>query len=193
MLTPTHLLLSSGLLTKKNSPARNWAVVLGGVAADVPMFALLAWDRLALHLPEETIWEQRYWTDTWQIPTAIGHSFPLLALVLAIGLALKREVVTVFAGSALLHAVGDFPTHFDDGHMQFWPLSRWVFQSPVSYYDPNHYGHIMGVVELAIMVSMLVVLWRRFDAKWVRVAAGFGIVTAVAVPVYFTFVLGGQP
>ena len=126
MLTPTHVLLSAGLLTKKDSPARNWAVVLGAIGADVPMFVMLGWDRFVLRLPEETIWDQRYYSDAWQIPTAIGHSLPLFGLLLAVALALRWEVITALCLSVLLHIAGDLPTHFDDGHMHFWPLSRWV-------------------------------------------------------------------
>jgi len=193
MMTPTHILLSCGLLTRKNSATRNWAVFAGGVAPDLTMFGLFAFDRFYLRLPEETIWGQRYWTDAWQIPTAIGHSIPLFGLLLAVGLALRWEVITALCLSVMLHIAGDLPTHFDDGHMHFWPLSRWVYNSPVSYYDPRHYGNIFHFVELAIMIAMLVLLWRRFSAIWVRVLAGAGILTAVAVPLYFSLVLGGQP
>jgi hypothetical protein len=193
MITPTHILLSCGLLTRKNSPARNWAVFVGGVAPDLTMFGMFAWDRFVLRLPEATIWDQRYFSDAWQIPTAIGHSIPLFGLLLAIGLALRWEVITALCLSVMLHIAGDLPTHFDDGHMHFWPLSRWVYASPVSYYDPRHYGNIMHFVELGIMVAMCALLCRRFSARWVRVVAGAGIVTAIAVPVYFSLVLGGQP
>jgi len=185
MLTPTHTLLSCGLLTRRNSTARNLAVIAGGVAPDLPMFGLFAWDRYVQGLGEEQIWEGRYWTDAWQIPTAIGHSIPLALVVLAVGLAVKWQWLWAFAASVLVHVAGDLPFHTEDAHMHLWPLSRWKFISPVSYYDPQHYGGIMHWVELALMIAMLAVLWRRFDAVWVRIASGAGIAAAVAVPVYF--------
>ena len=185
MMTPTHLLLSCGLLTRKHSALNNWAVVAGGVLPDSPMYVLFPWDRFVLGLPEETIWSQRYWTDTWQIPVAIGHSMPLFAAVLAVGLALRSDWLKLFGLSALIHAVADFFTHNDDAHMQLWPLTRWKFISPVSYYDPAHYGGIVSILEFVLMIVMLAVLWRRFDARWVKVATGLALLAAVAVPAYF--------
>ena len=193
MMTPTHMLLSCGLLARNNSSGNNLAVAAGGLLPDAPMFALFTWDRFVLKLPEDTIWDQRYWTDTWQIPAAIGHSLPIFAAVFAIGLALRSDLVKLFGLSALLHAVADFFVHNDDAHMQLWPLSRWKFLSPVSYWDPRHYGGIMHYVEFGLMILMLVLLWRRFDARWVRVVSGLAIVAAIAVPVYFTLVLGDVP
>ena len=191
MLTPTHTLLSCGLLTRRNSWARNLAVLAGGVAPDMPMFGMFIWDRWVMGLGEEQIWEGRYWTDAWQIPTAIGHSIPLALLLLALGMAVRWQWLSAFALSVLVHVAGDLPFHNDDAHMHLWPLSRWKFISPVSYYDPNHYGNIMHFVELALMIAMMALLWRRFSAIWVRVVCGLGIVAAISVPLYFMITHGG--
>ena len=189
MLTPTHTLLSCGLLTRRNSTARNVAVVVGGVAPDLPMFALFIWDRYVQGLGEEQIWEGRYWTDAWQIPAAIGHSLPIASVILAIGLAARWQLLSFFALSMLVHIMTDLPFHNDDAHMHLWPLSRWKFISPVSYWDPAHYGNIMHWVELALMVTMMAVLWVRFNAIWVRALTGAGIAAAIAVPVYFALTM----
>jgi len=185
MMTPTHLLLSCGLLTARNSPARNLAVIAGGAAPDLPMLGLFIWDRYVQGLDEGTIWEERYWTDAWQIPTAIGHSIPIALVILAVGMAMRWQAMMFFAGSVLVHVAGDLPFHNDDAHMHLWPLSRYKFISPISYWDPAHYGTIMHWVELALMVAMLVVLWRRFEAVWVRTLCICGIGLSIAVPVYF--------
>ena len=186
MLTPTHILLSCGLLTARHSTPRNLAVLAGGIAPDVPMFGMFVWDRYVQGLGEEQIWEGRYWTDAWQIPTAIGHSIPIAAVILAIGMTARLRVLTFFALSMLVHILGDLPFHNDDAHMHLWPLSRWKFISPVSYYDPSHHGNIMHFVELGLMIAMMGLLSRRFDSRWVRWAAGAGMATALVMPVYFT-------
>jgi hypothetical protein len=186
MLTPAHTLLSCGLLTARNSTPRNLAVLAGAIAPDLPMVGMFVYDRYVQGLDEGAIWEGRYWTDAWQIPTAIGHSIPIALVILAIGLAARWQAVTFFALSVLVHIAGDLPFHTEDAHMHLWPLSRYKFISPVSYYDPRHYGNIMHWVELGLMVAMMAVLWRRFEARWVRVACGCGIALAVAMPVYFT-------
>ena len=186
MLTPTHTLLSCGLLTAKNSPTRNLAVLAGGITPDLPMFGMFIWDRYVQGLDEGAIWEGRYWTDAWQIPTAIGHSIPIALVILAVGLATRWQAFTFFALSVLVHIASDLPFHTEDAHMHLWPLSRWKFISPISYYDPSHYGNIMHFVELGLMIAMMGVLWRRFDARWVKLTTGAGMATAIAFPLYFT-------
>ena len=37
--------------------------------------------------------------------------------------------------------------------MQFWPLSSWRFVSPVSYYDPAHFGRVFMIVEIALAIG----------------------------------------
>jgi hypothetical protein len=167
MLTPTHTLLSCGLLTARNSPARNVAVVAGGIAPDLPMFALFYWDHYVGGLGEEQIWEGRYWTDAWQIPTAIGHSIPIALVILAIGMATGWRAFTFFALAVIVHIATDLPFHNDDAHMHLWPLSQYKFISPLSYWDPAHYGNIMHWVEPGLMILMSALLWRRFGDVWV--------------------------
>ena len=185
-MTPTHVLIGSGLLSRRGSRAVNWAAALGGLMPDVPMFVLFAWDRFVMGLPEEAIWDGRYGTDAWQIPAGLSHSFPVYAVVLAIGLFWRNAVVTAYAAASLLHAGVDFFVHHDDAHMQFLPLSRWKFESPFSYYDPQYYGHVVSKIELLIAVTMIVLLWRRFPSLWVRVACGVALAAFVAVPLYFS-------
>lgn len=191
MMTPTHVLMGSGLLSRRGNAAVNWAAALGGLLPDVPMFILFAWDRFLMGLPQREIWRERYWTDDWQIPTAISHSFPIFAVVLVVGLWLKRDWLAVFGGSVLLHSAADFATHHDDAHMSFWPLSRWKFESPFSYWDRQHYGAYVSMVEWAIALAMIALIWRRFPSLWVRVLCGLALALFVAVPLYFRLTLGG--
>ncbi|MFN0043423.1 MAG: hypothetical protein ACKVSF_09450, partial [Alphaproteobacteria bacterium] len=87
----------------------------------------------------------------------------------------------------LLHIAGDFPLHIDDAHAHFWPLSDWRFRSPVSYWDARHYGQLWAPFEAALAVAMIAVLWRRYDARWVRAALALGALSYLAVPVYFSW------
>jgi hypothetical protein len=189
MMTPTHVLIGSGLLSKRASPAVNWAAGLGGLMPDLPMYFLFAWDRFVAGIPERLIWQERYWTDTWQLPVGLTHSFPVFAVVLGLGLYWRNAVVSAFAGATLLHAGVDFVVHHDDAHMQFLPLSRWKYESPFSYYDPQYYGNIVSKVELLIAVAMIVLLWRRFPSLWVRIACGVALAAFVAVPLYFSLTM----
>ena len=172
MMTPSHVLIGCGLFARPGQRARNWAAVLGGLLPDIPMVFLFAYDRFVLGLSEQTIWGERYWTDAWQIPAAISHSIPIYAVVLAVALVNRSDALKVYALSTLMHIACDLPLHNDDAHMHFWPLSRWKFISPVSYWDPRHYGHIASLVELSIDLVMIAVLWRRFEDRHVRAALG---------------------
>lgn len=185
MMTTTHALISCGLLARPNNRARNWAAGLGSVLPDAPMLVLYAIDRVVNGLPEDVIWGQRYWTDAWQIPVAISHSIPLAVAAMVIAQIYRSEIVRIFSISVLLHIACDMPVHHDDAHMHFWPLSRWKFISPFSYWDRRYYGSIVSLIELAIAMGMIVVLWRRFESRWVRAALAVALAAFVAVPLYF--------
>jgi LexA-binding, inner membrane-associated putative hydrolase len=185
MMTTTHALISCGLLARQNSRARNWAAGLGAVLPDVPMVVLYATDRIVYGMSEQEIWDQRYWTDAWQIPVAITHSIPLVLIAFAAAHIYRSETVKVFALSVLLHIACDMPVHHDDAHMHFWPLSNWKFISPVSYWDERYYGSVVSKAELAIALAMILLLWRRFESRWVRTGLGLALAAFVAVPLYF--------
>ena len=54
-----------------------------------------------------------------------------------------------------LHVPEDLFLHHDDGHRHFYPLSQWRYSSPVSYWDPNHYGKIVAPLEaLAVVLEI---------------------------------------
>lgn len=67
-----------------------------------------------------------------------------------------------------LHATLDFLLHHDDAHRHFMPLSDWRFESPVSYWDPDHFGQVMSFVEIAAVIGTCMILWRRFPSGGAR-------------------------
>jgi len=58
--------------------------------------------------------------------------------------------------------------HHDDGRAHFWPVTNWIFQSPVSYWDRRHYGDIVGPIEIGMSLVCCVYLWRKFKQVWAR-------------------------
>lgn len=87
-----------------------------------------------------------------------------------------------FSIAALLHVLTDLPLHHDDGRPHFWPFSDWIFRSPVSYWDPNHYGRVWSLIEVVLAIILIIVLWRRFSSRVVRglllfTALSYAIVT----------------
>ncbi|MFT6146912.1 MAG: hypothetical protein ACJAV2_004808, partial [Myxococcota bacterium] len=60
------------------------------------------------------------------------------------------------------------------------------FESPVSYWDPEHYGLFWIPIELVLYAGCLAVLWRRHPSRRARV--GVGLAAAIP-PMFITFVL----
>jgi len=107
-------------------------------------------------------------------------SFEGAAWVRTVGL-----MVLVFALAAILHVLTDLPLHHDDGHPHFWPLTNWIFRSPVSYWDPAHHGHIWSVVEFLLALTLVVILWRRFDVRATRFVLFLVALSYIVVSFYW--------
>ena len=94
-------------------------------------------------------------------PSTWGIGFAFAAMF-------KSPVFFALCGAALFHLGLDFLFHHDDGRAHFWPLSNWIFESPVSYWDPNHYGTIVGAIEVALSLLCCGILWQRFKGWLMR-------------------------
>ena len=193
---------------------RNAAVLAGAFAPDLGVYGLFAWSKVA-GVPEAEVWRGIYFSEPMQTVQAVFNSVPLYAMLLIAGMALlapagrrvaaggpdlpkpdwrgfvgSRSLLGLFALAALVHLAGDLPLHADDAHRHFWPLADWRFHSPVSYWDRDHYGGVFSIIEATLGVVLAVVLFRRFHAWWVRALCVLAILTYVAVPIYFTLMLG---
>ena len=93
--------------------------------------------------------------------------------------------VLIFAVAAVMHVLTDLPLHHDDGHPHFWPLTDWIYRSPVSYWDPAHYGHIWSLVEFLLAILLIAVLWRRFNMLVSRVVLSLTAVSYIVVSLYW--------
>lgn len=165
-------------------PNRAWAAAAGGIVPDVPMLAIVAALKLA-GVPAHQIFDEMYWENWWQVTNAVSHSFLLWGALIIVGLAFKRELILAFAAAGFTHAAVDFLVHREDAHMQFWPITRWKFVSPVSYWDPAHFGRYFGAFEALLGLAMAIVIFRRFRNRQVRVFLLLAMAVYVAVPAYF--------
>jgi hypothetical protein len=181
--TQSHILMGAVLYGGK-IPNRAWAAAVGGIAPDVPMIVIVAALKVA-GVPARQIFDEIYWQNWWQVTNAISHSFLLWGGLVILGLALKHGLIPPLAASGLTHAVVDFLVHREDAHMHFWPLTRWKFVSPVSYWDPAHFGRYFGAFEAALGLVMAIVIFRRFRNKLVRASLLLAMAIYVAVPAYF--------
>ena len=189
MMTQTHLLAASALLTRPGHGYRNIAVIFGALLPDISIFILFFWARGVVGISEAELWSVTYWSEPWQTLSAVSHSFPLFLLLAALAYYFKSQLLFIIAAAALLHIALDFPVHADDAHKHFWPLTDWRFFSPLSYWDEKYFAHLVRPIEILISFTCLIVLWRRFEVNHVRAVLGLIMISYVMVIGYCSVML----
>ena len=164
-------------LAKHGVKAGRAAGISGAVGAslpDLPAFAATAYYvgptflREGWSAMDESMLENIYFSGPFGGTGSALHSVvPVAALfglyaVLKLGLRDHRRILLWLLIGWFGHTLADFLTHVDDARPLFWPLSTWKWSSPVSYYDPNHYGFIFFAANHALMLlTMILLLIRR--------------------------------
>ena len=208
MNTPAHLIIGAAVFARPSDKAANSAALAGAIIPDLSLYVMAANELLIRNTDPGIVFGQMYFSDEWQRIFAIDNSVFLWTAVLVMGLALqgnraadlgnaamspasrmksfpvRANWIAVLGGAALLHLALDFPFHHDDGRAHFWPLSNWIFESPLSYWDPAHFGQIVGPLEGFLCLWLCVLLWRRFRGWPARsmIAAGGAIELLMTVP-----------
>ncbi|MEM9186180.1 MAG: hypothetical protein AAGB00_06745 [Planctomycetota bacterium] len=164
MNTPAHVIASCVLIPHKPGWPATSALVVGALAPDLPMFGFYAYQKLLRGRSEAEVWSNDpaalglYFNPEWQLFFDWFNSLPLLAVLAAVCRLAGWQWGLLCAASALLHIVCDLPLHHDDAHRHFLPLTDWRFISPVSYWDPNHYGRFTLPLELLLTIAGCVYL-----------------------------------
>lgn len=178
MNTPSHWLMTvaAGKLGPWAGKCPRWALGLGSVAPDLPLYGLSfggiwyfsqvkGWEMKQV---AEHLFKNLYYND----PVWIGlHNFfhsPTMILLIAVIVWTLRDSFPKFArwmyfflAACLFHSVVDIVTHFDDGPVLFFPFDwKYRFSSPISYWDPNHYGIPFMIFEGILNVCLSVFLIR---------------------------------
>lgn len=179
------MLIGAAVFGRPNAPAVMVAALAGGLAPDIPMLVMVLWSTRFLGLPEHEVFGQLYFSEAWQTVFSVDHGFFVWGAMMSLSVWYGFVVLRAFAGSGLLHALADFLTHHDDARSQFWPVTDWAFRSPVSYWDARYYGDVFAVFELALVVLLVAVLFRRQRRTWER-ALLFAIAALVILPVILT-------
>jgi membrane-bound metal-dependent hydrolase YbcI (DUF457 family) len=191
MNTQTHALMGAFFFGKA-LPLRAIIGTIGGLLPDLPMISIVIALKASGYSGNQ-IFDEMYWQNWWQITNAIGHSFLLWGGLLCLGLLLRKapedywSLATAFAAAGFLHCCIDFCCHREDAHMHLWPLSRYKFMSPVSYYDPAHYGLIFSLFEAALGLAMSVILMRQFSNIILRVILLIVSLLYMAIPAMLIF------
>ena len=192
MNTPAHLIFAAAAFARPGQRKVNAAAVAGGLLPDLSLYLLAGFALYVQGIPAQVVFGQLYFSDAWQAVFAIDHSLPLWSLGLLVTLGLRSAAGTAFAGSGLLHAAVDFLLHHDDARRQLWPLSDWMFRSPVSYWDPQHYGYIAAPAEFLACLALSVLLWRRFRGGPARALIAAGMAMELAPAIMFAQMFAGD-
>lgn len=165
MNTPAHLLMGLAIFGRRHTPGSGRLAALGSLVPDLSLYILAGVSLFLLQIPAERVFGELYFSASWQTVFAIDNSVILWVLILLFALWRKSTPIIVLAGAALLHISFDFPLHHDDARQHFWPLSGWVFESPISYWDSNHHASIVAPLTLLLVLVSAIVVWRRW-ADW---------------------------
>jgi hypothetical protein len=152
MNTPAHVAASLFLWRKEPGWSGAAAVTIGAIIPDAPMFGFYAYQKLSGQ-SENEIWTHLYFDEQWQLLFDFFNSIPIFLALIAVFYIAGFRWGALLAGSALLHLFCDFPLHHDDAHRHFLPFISWRFESPVSYWDPNHHGRMVMWLELGLATA----------------------------------------
>lgn len=183
MRTPAHLIFGATAFGGTGDKRVTRAAVWGSLVPDLSLYIMVAVSIWVLGIPAHRVFDELYFSDAWQNVFAIDNSFVLWGCLLAAAIYWRWPAVRAFASGGLLHLACDFPLHNEDARRQFWPISDYVFRSPLSYYDPHRHGNIVGPIEMTICVVFSIVLWRRYKNRkargWILLALGLEVLPSI--------------
>ena len=187
MQTPAHIAASLILWPRETRWVDASAIAAGAVLPDISMFFFYGYQK-AIGTPENEILGTLYFEEHWQYCFDVFNSIPIAILLFVIFRQLKIRWAQLLVASAGLHMLCDLPVHHDDGHRHFLPISNWRFESPVSYWDPAHFGVIFASIELVFAISALIYVTYKGEEPMRRMAIGTLVVYAIGIHI-LVFVL----
>ncbi len=187
MNTPAHAVVNLLLLARGGGHRQSAAVVTGALIPDLAIVVFYGW-HLALGTPEAEIWSREYYRPLWQAWIDVFNSIPLILLAMLLCWQFRRYWLMALLASMLLHTAGDLPLHNDDAHRHFFPFSDWRFASPVSYWDPEHYGYWASLIEFVCALAAAVFLYLKNAAMRPWVASIMAVYLAYWIYVYVVWI-----
>jgi hypothetical protein len=157
-------------LEKRFSWSQPKTVLWASIIPDVPLLVLTLWYFIFEGMNfgpryDDLFYENAVWVvshNLFHAPftvLALGLAGALLAGRSARGLGRRRRMVGRFLLSCSfatgLHSIVDIFTHHDDGPLLLFPF-EWSlrFSSPISYWDPEYYGRILGPIDLGLTLLL---------------------------------------
>ena len=180
MQTPAHVAASLFVWPKETRWIDASAIVAGAVLPDISMFFFYGYQK-SIGTDESEIWGTLYFEENWQYFFDVFNSIPVAIVLFLVFRSLKIRWAQLLTASACLHMLCDLPVHHDDGHRHFLPISNWRFESPVSYWDPEHFGLVFAALELTLAITALVYVTRKGSKPTSRFAIGTLVIYVVCI------------
>jgi membrane-bound metal-dependent hydrolase YbcI (DUF457 family) len=184
MNTPAHLIFGMTAFGRAGQAKVTAAAFAGSLLPDLSLYLLVGWHLQVLGTSPNVVFGQLYFSDDWQSIFRMDNSIILWGVALVWAFMARSPLLIALCGAAFLHLGLDFAFHHDDGRAHFWPITNWIFESPVSYWDPAQYGKIVGPVEVALSLLCCAILWRRFEGIWMR-----GLITLLGAIEFAPFLI----
>ncbi|WP_195818736.1 cobalamin biosynthesis protein CobQ [Roseobacter sp. MH60115] len=161
MNTPAHLLIGAAVMGRKSTRPVVWAAIAGALLPDLSLYLLAGSALYIFGIAPQVVFDELYFSSNWQMIFAIDNSFLIWGGLFALALWRGAPWAIALTGAGLLHLCFDFPLHHDDGRAHFWPLTGWVFESPLSYWDRDHGAMWLAPVEAVAASLAAITLWQR--------------------------------
>ena len=162
MNTPAHLIFGAAAFAGPDRRGTLTAALAGSLTPDLSLYLMAAVSIWGLGIPAGTVFGEYYYSDAWQSVFAVDNSFVFWGALLAFALRSGWPRTLAFAGAGFLHICFDFPLHTHDARRHFWPVSDWVFESPVSYWDNAAHAGIVGPMAVTMSLFLAGVLIARY-------------------------------
>lgn len=170
MNTPAHVIFAAAAFARPGDRRRTGAAVAGGLAPDLSLYLMVAVSLYLLGLDPGYVFGTLYFSEPWQQVFRIDNSFLVWGAGFGLAWWCGARNGMIFGASGLMHLALDFPLHHDDGRPHFWPLTDWVFESPISYWDSAHHAGLIGPLEMGLSALLCGVLMWRFKSLRSRLA-----------------------
>ena len=177
MNTPAHLLIGAAALGHGRSGVIIAAALVGALLPDLSLYLMAGTALFVLQIPPEVVFDELYFSSAWQTVFAIDNSFLVWGGLLAFAIMRRSDWGITMTLAALLHLLLDLPLHHDDGRPHFWPLSNWIFESPVSYWDRDKGAMWIAPLEATAASVATIILWQQ-KKGWFLACVAAGLLLA---------------
>ncbi|KIN63895.1 hypothetical protein Z946_2777 [Sulfitobacter noctilucicola] len=191
MNTPAHLLIGAAVFGKRGERQLVWAALAGALLPDLSLYVLAGVSMHLLNIPPRVVFDELYFSDLWQAVFAVDNSFIVWGALFVLALWRQSRWAMALTGAALLHLALDFPLHHDDGRPHLWPMTDWIFESPISYWDRAHGALWIAPVEATVALICGGVILMRRPGWWLGLLTIALVAAELMVARIWMFVFAG--